>query len=70
MDGQVNQFQKIEIEGFTLNSNSLLVKTEVNDADFELIESAVYDKSYLEICDFDDHFENISNDWMNRHLFN
>jgi hypothetical protein len=48
----------------------LLVKTEVNDADFELIEKAVYDKSYLLICDFDDHFENIDNDWMNKALFN
>jgi hypothetical protein len=47
----------------------LLVKADVNDADFELIEAAVYDKSYLEICDFDDHFENIDNDWTNRHLF-
>ena len=36
---------------------------------FDNLDVCMTDKRYLRLVDFDDHFENINNDWMNRTLF-
>ena len=51
-------------------SGGNLVKADIGaTADYKkLVEEKVSDKSYLNICDFDDHFENVENDWTNKHF--
>ncbi|CDW80082.1 UNKNOWN [Stylonychia lemnae] len=68
VNDQMQQYQKMQIEGFSLNQNGSPTKCEMNEIEFQIIEPYYDDKRYLQLCDFDDHFENINNDWLNRHL--
>ena len=34
----------------------------------DILEGDVKSKAYLNICDFDDHFDNAENDWSNKHI--
>jgi len=43
----------------------LLTKHSVSGPDFRSIQPLIVDRSYLKICDFDDHFDNVENDWLN-----
>ena len=46
-----------------------LTKMQVEGPDYKLVARHIYDKSYLKIVDFDDHFENVDNDWRNLSVF-
>ena len=34
----------------------------------DMVEQEVKNKSYLTICDFDEHFDNPDNDWTNKQI--
>jgi len=63
------QSQKFETELHSMSSggptSTLLTKQTVSALDFRVIQPHIVDRSYLKICDFDDHFENVENDWLN-----
>lgn len=54
---------------FSTSQTGALVKQNIADPDYQLIAEFVMDKTYLQICDFDDHLENVNNDWRNKNLF-
>jgi hypothetical protein len=58
---------KLEIEAYTLNANNNPVKVDMER--FDNLDVCMADRRYLRLSDFDDHFENINNDWMNKALF-
>ena len=65
-DGQV--YQKLEVQMNSLSNSNALVQQEVNQPNYQMISGYVQSKKYLEIIDFDDHFECMSNDWTNKTL--
>ena len=53
---------------FSLSPTGQLLSQAINQPDYKFVSEYVNDRSYLEVCDFDDHFENVSNDWTNAGL--
>lgn len=49
--------------------STTLNKQQIEGPDYKTIQPYIDDKSYLNIVDFDDHFENVENDWLNRECF-
>ena len=45
-----------------------LTKRDIEGPDYRGVAKYIEDKSYLGLCDFDDHFENVENDWRNTGL--
>lgn len=43
-------------------------KFPIQEPDFKTVQTLVGNKNYLLLSDFDDHFENVDNDWMNTGL--
>jgi hypothetical protein len=46
-------------------ASTLLTKHNVAGPDHRIIQANIVDRSYLKICDFDDHLDNVENDWLN-----
>ena len=57
---------KFDILAYKMNGGSLSKTDLQKQFDFRKIEEHLDDKSYLKICDFDEHFENWENDWTNK----
>ena len=49
----------------SVNVSGQTVKQDIEEPDYKLVANHIADKSYLTVCDFDDHFENCDNDWRN-----
>ena len=58
-------YQRLEVQLFTLNAANALNKQEVDEPDYATVAHRIADRSYLKICDFDDHFDCVNNDWRN-----
>jgi len=69
-DKDQSAFQKLEVQLHAMSSGGLytLNKFPIQEPDFKTVQTLVGNKSYLLLSDFDDHFENVENDWMNTGL--
>eukprot|EP00347_Sterkiella_histriomuscorum_P001206 403372919 len=68
---QIQHYQKMDVQGYIVNqNNNAVLATEFKRAEFSICEPYITSQKYLGFCDFDDHFENVDNDWLNRALFN
>lgn len=66
---QDSSYMKIEVELNTMAQQGFsLTKRDVEGPDYRRVARYIEDKSYLGLCDFDDHFENVENDWRNTSL--
>jgi Uncharacterised protein family (UPF0172) len=63
------QSQRFDTELHSMSSggptSTLLTKQTVTSLDYKVLQPHIVDRSYLKICDFDDHLENVENDWLN-----
>lgn len=63
-------YMKLEVELYGMSLVGVSIKKqEISGPDYRSVQKYIEDKSYLSICDFDDHFEDVDNDWTNRGLF-
>jgi len=51
------------------STSTLLTNQKVPAPDYKAVQPRILDRSYLKLCDFDDHLENVENDWLNTDLF-
>ena len=59
-------YMKLEVELHTVGQQAFaLTKREIDSPDYRTITKYIEDKSYLSVVDFDDHLENVENDWRN-----
>ena len=62
-------YMKLEVELHTMGQTGMsLTKREIESPDYRTIAKYIEDKSYLNVCDFDDHLDNVENDWRNPSL--
>ncbi len=64
---------KLDVEMNAMTSGGpqsfTLIRQQIDGPDYRTVSKHIDDKSYLQLYDFDDHFENVNNDWRNPDLF-